>query len=377
MKNLLILLAIFFVSCNSSSDKKTETRSIELEQLYASIDSLFNSEIKENEPGAAILVSYDGKMIIGKGYGLRDIEKNEPITTNTNMRMASISKQFTALSVLSLVDKGLLSLNDSIKKIWPYHIFENITVQHLLNHTSGLADYEAPYFLKDWDKSKIVENRDILDWLSTNPKPIFEAGKGWEYSNTAYIVLAQLVEKVSGEEFPFYAKKNVFEKAGMKETNYYNLANPIKIKERAYCYEKDSLGNWEKVDGYFMNGIMGDGAVYTSVDDYFEYDLALRKKSILSEETHDLIFKRSSTHQVNGEDRHYAMGWGVTDSTAVHTGGWFGTNTFTKRYLKKPLTIAIFMNRNTLFESELIKKTDSLVLEYVKTTANASNRNGG
>ncbi|VAV85273.1 Beta-lactamase class C-like and penicillin binding proteins (PBPs) superfamily [hydrothermal vent metagenome] len=370
MKNLLIVLAIIFVSCKSPSDKKTETKSIELVRLQTSIDSLFNSEVEENESGAAILVSYDSEMIIGKGYGLRDIENNEPITTNTNMRMASVSKQFTALSVLSLVDKGLLSLNDSIKKIWPYHVFENITIQHLLNHTSGLADYEAPYFLKDWDKSKIVENKDILDWLSTNPKPIFEAGKGWEYSNTAYVVLANLVEKVSGKEFSIYAKKNVFEKAGMKEANYYNLANPIKIKERAYCYEKDSLGNWGKVDGNFMNGLMGDGSVYTSVEDYFEYDLALRKKSILSEETHDLIFKPSSTYQVNGEDRHYAMGWVVTDSTATHTGGWFGTNTFTKRYLNKPLTIAIFMNRNTLFENDLIKKTDSLVLEYVNTTTN-------
>jgi CubicO group peptidase (beta-lactamase class C family) len=370
MKNLLIVLAIIFVSCKSPSDKKTETKSIELVRLQTSIDSLFNAEIGENEPGAAILVSYDSEMIIGKGYGLRDIENNEPITTNTNMRMASVSKQFTALSVLSLVDKGLLSLNDSIKKICPYHVFENITIQHLLNHTSGLADYEAPYFLKDWDKSKIVENKDILDWLSTNPKPIFEAGKGWEYSNTAYVVLANLVEKVSGKEFSIYAKKNVFDKAGMKKTNYYNLANPIKIKERAYCYEKDSLGNWGKVDGNFMNGLMGDGSVYTSVEDYFEYDLALRKKSILSEETHDLIFKPSSTYQVNGEDRHYAMGWVVTDSTATHTGGWFGTNTFTKRYLNKPLTIAIFMNRNTLFENDLIKKTDSLVLEYVNTTTN-------
>jgi hypothetical protein len=83
-----------------------------------------------------------------------------------------------------------------------------------------------------------------------------------------------------------------------------------------------------------------------------------------------LIFKPSSTRKINGADHHYAMGWGVTDSTATHSGGWFGTNTFTKRYLNKPLTIAIFMNRNTLFGNGLVKKTDSLVVEYVKTTAN-------
>jgi len=376
MKNLTLAigLAIFFVSCNTPPNKNPETKTLKLKQLQASIDSLFNAEIGMHEPGAALLVAYNGKMIIGKGYGLRDLKNNKPITANTNMRMASVSKQFTALSVLSLVDKGLLSLNDSIKKFWPYHVFENITVQQLLNHTSGIADYETPYFLKDWDRSKVVENKDLLEWLSTNPKPIFEAGKDWEYSNTAYIVLALLVQKVSGEQFPIYAKKNVFEKAGMKETNYYTLANPIKIKERAYCYEKDSLGKWEKVDGNFMNGLMGDGAVYTSVEDYFKYYLALRKKSIVSKKTHSLIFKPSATYQVNKEDRQYAMGWVVTDSTAVHTGGWFGTNTFTKRYLNKPLTIAIFMNRNTLFKNKLIKKTDSLVLQYVKTTANNAHK---
>jgi len=368
--SLVLLIALFFISCNSSSDKIHETKAVELEQLETKIDSLFNAEVGENEPGAALLVSYDGKILIGKGYGLRDLENNKPITRSTNMRMASVSKQFTALSILSLVDKGLLSLDNSLKDFWPYHIFEKITVQQLLNHTSGIADYDSPYFVKAWDISKIVENQDILDWLSTNPKPIFEAGKDWEYSNTAYIVLALLVEKVSGEEFSLYAKNNVFAKAGMKETNYYTLANPIKIKDRAYCYEKDSLGKWVQVDGNFMNGLMGDGSVYTSVEDYFQYDLALRKKSILSEETHDLIFKPSSTYHENGEDKYYAMGWVVTDSTANHTGGWYGTNTFTKIYLDKPLTIAIFMNRNTLFENDLIIKTDSLVLEYVKAISN-------
>lgn len=91
-----------------------------------------------------------------------------------------------------------------------------------------------------------------------------------------------------------------------------------------------------------------------------------RNSTLFSKETHELIFQPSSTEVTNGVERHYAMGWIVTDSTAFHGGGWFGTSTYTKRYLDKPLTIAIFMNRNTLFESELVKKTDSLALEYVE-----------
>lgn len=134
-----------------------------------------------------------------------------PITSATNIRMASVSKQFTTLCILSLVDKGALNLNDSLNKYWAYPVFKNMTVNNLLNHTSGIADYDE-YFNKSWDRSKIVENKDVLKWLSTNPSPVFKPGENWEYSNTAYLVLAILIEKVSGKEFSSYAQENVFQK---------------------------------------------------------------------------------------------------------------------------------------------------------------------
>jgi CubicO group peptidase (beta-lactamase class C family) len=369
MKNILIVLIIIFVSCKSPSNKSHETKSIELVKLLASIDSLFNSEIGENEPGAAILVSYDGEMIIGKGFGMRDLEGKEPITKSTNMRMGSVSKQFTALTILNLVDNGKLSLGDTVFSIFPYETFKKVTVEQLINHSSGRADAENAFFT-EWDSTIIAENKDVLDWYSKGNRKITEPGEKFQYNNGIYEFIPSVVEKVSGEDFAEFAKKNVFEKAGMKNTTFFNLAKPVEIDERAYCYEKDSLGNWKKMDGHFLNGLLGAGGVYTSVNDYYKYDLALRNKTLFSDATHELIFKPSYTHNVKGVDRHYAMGWGVTDSTATHTGGWFGTNTFTKRYLNKPLTIAIFMNRNTLFGNGLVRKTDSLVMKYVKTTAN-------
>ncbi|GAA4279999.1 serine hydrolase domain-containing protein [Gaetbulibacter aestuarii] len=387
MKNLLTLLLITVcVSCKNPSDKKTEPEAFGLERLQTSVDSLFNSTIGQYEPGAAIAISYGQEMIFGKGYGLRDIETKKPITLNTNMRMASVSKQFTALCILSLIDKDLLSLNDTISKFWDFPVFKNITVENLLNHTSGLADYEEPYFLQRWDKSKIVENQDILKWLETNPKPVFEPGDGWEYSNTAYLVLALLVEKVSGQEFSSFAKENIFNKAGMKRTNFYNLAHPIEIPERAYCYERDSLDNWEKVDGFFMNGILGDGAVYTSVHDYLEYDKALRNKNLLSKKSHKLIFKPSSTikgiwpntgHEMidlypffENKEIGYAMAWIVTDNISSHRGSWYGTRTMVVRRLDIPLTIVLFMNSNTDKRELLMIETYELVNKYLKTTAN-------
>jgi len=357
---LFISTIIFFLSCQRS-DKETDNS---LSEFRTAIDSLYQVTIPPDDPGSAVLVSYKGKKLIGKGFGLRNLETKEPVTASTNFRIASVSKQFTVLCILNLMDNGKLCLNDSVQKYLPYPVFKNMTIEHLINHTSGLPSFDD-YFLNHWDRTRIVENKDVLDWLLTNPKLDFNSGEGWEYSNTAYLMLALIVEKLSGMEFSAYAKKNVFHPLGMDSTNYYSLANPILIPERAFCYEKDSTGRYEKVDGFFMNGIMGDGAVYTSINDYYNYDLALRKKKFLSETTQELLFKPSSTNKKNGRIRHYAMGWHITDSTAYHTGGWIGANAFAIRYLNEPLTVVIFMNKNTLFTSGLIDKTLNLTQAYL------------
>jgi CubicO group peptidase (beta-lactamase class C family) len=366
MKNPIFIILIILVSCTPPSDKETNTKSAELTKLETKIDSLFNAHIAEDEPGAAVLVSYDGKMIIGKGYGLRDNEKHEPITKFTNLRMGSVSKQFTALTILKLVDEGKLSLSDSVYSIFPFETFKDgTTIEQLINHTSGEADAEEVFFT-EWDTAKIAVISDVLSWYEIEDRSLTKPGEKYLYNNGIYEFIPSIVEKISGENFAEFAKENVFEKAGMDNTNFFNLAEPIVIENRAFCYEKDSLGIWRKVDGHFLNGLLGAGGVYTSVNDYFHYDLALRNKALFTEQTHKLIFKPSSTYEYNGEKINYALGWNVKDNAAIHAGGWFGTNTHTKRYLDKPLTIAIFMNRNTLFGSGLIENTDSLALEYVK-----------
>ncbi|MGB5371354.1 MAG: serine hydrolase domain-containing protein [Flavobacteriaceae bacterium] len=376
---LIILMMAALFSCKSPAEQKAEIQALAFENLQSQIDSLFNQNIDANGPGAALLVSYEGEMLIGNGYGLRDLETNAPITPATNMRMASVSKQFTNLCILTLVDQGKLALTDSLYHFWTYPVFKDITVQQLIDHTSGIADYDAA-FMEDWDRSKIVENRDVLDWLATDPPPLFQAGTKWEYSNTAYLVLALLVEKVSGQEFSAYAKKQVFDKAGMSRTNFYNLAKPIDIPERANCYEKDSLGAWSKVDGFFMNGIMGDGAVYSSLNDYFEYDRALRNKTIVSKASHELIFKPTSMVLpetakypfpfLKGADERYAMGWFVTDDFALHSGSWYGTRTMVVRDMGRPLTLAIFLNSDDAdARTKLIEGTYSLVDDYLMALA--------
>jgi CubicO group peptidase (beta-lactamase class C family) len=376
-KHYLILLFALYASCKGTNDPKKVTQKPDLDHLKEQVDSLFNANITADAPGAALLVAYDGKMLIGKGYGLRDLKTKQPVTENTNMRMASVSKQFTDLSILTLADKGLLSLNDTVYTFWPYDVFKDITVAQLINHTSGIADYEDA-FMRDWDRTKVVRNSDVLDWLATNPAPRFNPGEKWEYSNTAYLVLALLTEKLSGKDFATYAKEAVFEKAGMRNTDYYSFADPIDIKERAFCYEKDSLGGWEQVDGFFMNGVLGDGAVYTSVKDYFAYDQALRNKRIVSDTLHQHIFRPSSMvlpekskytfDFLKSKEHYYGIGWFVTEDIALHTGSWNGTRTIVVRDSNRPLTIAIFMNSGEADTiSILIERTYTLVDSYLKS----------
>lgn len=360
----LLFIVILFTSVLSCH--RTEKASdIALTEFQKAIDSVYNAAVLSDGPGAAVLVSYDGNKLISKGYGLRKIEAHKTVTPSTNFRIGSVSKQFTALCILKLMDEGKLSIHDSVEKYLPYTIFHNMTIEQLINHTSGLPS-EDDYFLNQWDRSQIVENKDVLNWLITKGKLEFNSGERFKYSNTGYLMLALIVEKASGMEFTAYAKNHVFKPLGMDSTNYFSLAHPIEIPERAFCYAQDSTGKYEKKDGFFMNGIVGDGAVYTSINDFYRYDMALRKKTFLTDNTRKLIFKPSSSEKKYGQEKYYAMGWYVNDSAAYHTGGWLGANAFVMHYLNKPLTIVIFMNTDTLFSSGLIDETMKLSRLYLE-----------
>ncbi len=368
MNKLLLIIIIAFLSCNSSADKKSESDSMELALFEAKIDSIVNTDVAANEPGVAILISYEGKMLIGKGYGVRDLDTKEPLTKSSNMEMASVSKQFTALAILSLVNEGKISLNDTVFTFFPFITFKNITIKQLINHTSGIEDAEE-YFGTNWDSSKIATNKDVLEWYSAETRNKNISSQIFEYNNGAYELLPLIVEKLSGKKYEDYIKENVFKKAGMTRTIAFNLNSPVDIEERAFYYHKDSLGKWSKMDGHPLTGLLGAGGIYTSVVDYFKYDNALRNNAIFSKEIHQLIFENNDSIKADRamySNLSYAMGWFVNDSIAEHSGGWYGVNTYTKRYLKKPLTIAVFGNRDDV-SRELISTIDSLAVQFVKS----------
>lgn len=362
MKYIILPVLLIVIICISSFrfDKiEGKWHSLEVE-----LDAFFNKNINSDEPGLAFLVVYENQKVYSKGFGLRNIESKEVITESTNFEMASVSKQFTALCILALCDQKKIQLNDTLSAYLGSDVFRNVLIRELITHTSGLDDAEA-YFYDHWDSTKIANNQNVLNWYVEKNKTINDSDKEFKYNNGAYELLQILVEKVSDKSFPVFIKECILDKAGMKTSVAYNLNTPVQIEERANCYHKNLLGKWVVTDGDPLTGIVGAGGIYTSLNDYSNYLYALRNKSILSEEAHDLIFKPGVSCITDGSTFHYGMGWFVTDSLAQHTGGWAGVNTFSRIYFNKPLSVVLFANRDDINKKELFDKAIEIVRRHL------------
>lgn len=367
------MFGIALISCGKA--KKNANRTLtNTENLEIKIDSLFSVYYKEDGPGAAILVVYDGEKLINKGYGLRDLDKNQPITPSTNMRSGSLAKQFTDLGILSLIEKGKIHVKDTVYQYLPYDIFANVTIEQLISHTSGIEDAENVFY-DTWSSKEFVENKDIIEWYKNNNDSRFPPGTQFEYNNAAYYVLAKIIELKSGVPYREYIKQIVFDKVGMNRTTFIDMSHSEAIDEKALCYEKDSLGVWQPMEGHFMDDLIGAGGIYTNLNDYYKYIQSLREKRILNQETHNLIFSPISMNielhsqdmsVLRGVNSSYCMGWEVTDSIAVSAGQYDGVNNWVIFERNRPLTIVIFTNNTLLFDKRIVDKTYAVVDEYIK-----------
>ena len=377
MRVILIILVVSLFSCNTK--KENSISYSDYAHLKVKIDSLYNFHFGENSPGVALLVLYDGKKIINKGYGLRNLKSKDPITPSTNLRSASMAKQFTCLGILNLIEQDKLTLTDTVYKYFPYPIFKNLTIKQLISHTSGIEDADWVLGNIETNSTESGTNEDIIEWYANNNVIRFPPGTVFEYNNGAYIVLAHLIEEISGMRYEDYIQKNVFNKSGMINTKFINDADSSTIPEYAYRYEKDSLDQWQSVDVHLQEEMVGHGGIYFSLNDYSNYIEALRNKSIVNIESHALIFKPISMNTelhsedlkiLKGKETSYAMGWEVTDSLALSAGLWEGTNNFVIYERKRPLTIVMLANNDDFFRHRMVDKTYSIVNDYFNKAAN-------
>ncbi len=293
--------------------------------------------------GAAVLVIDHGEVIFQQTYGLADAESQTPVTPQTNFRIASITKQFTATAIMLLVDDGKLSLDDTLDTFFPGFpdYGQRITVRQVLNHRSGLPDYED--LIPDTTTLQ-VHDLDVLKMILDTDAPLFEPGDRHAYSNTGYTLLGLIVEQVANQPFHDLLKTRIFNPVGMDRTNMF-VRGLTAVPDRALGHTKHE-GQWTRDDQSLTSAVRGDGGIYSSIDDLAKWIAALDSQRLLSDESTQQMYLPTKTDESFG----YGFGWRIDtyhDEYRVHhNGGTRGFSLCMQRFPERKAAVIVLFNNN-------------------------------
>lgn len=333
-----------------------------------SIDKLFKDFARTDGPGASVTVIQDGKQIFAKSYGLADVEMKVAATPDNNYRLASVSKQFTAMAIMILADRKKLSFDDPITKFFPEFpsTGKKITIRHLLNHTSGLIAYED---IIPKDTTIPVLDINVLRLLQEQKTTYFTPGSQFRYSNTGFAFLALIVEKASGQTFASFLKDNIFEPLHMDNTLAYE-AGISTVPHRTFGYS-DKDGGFAKTDQSLTSSVLGDGGVYSSVNDLYKWDQALYTTKLVSKKIFNEAYTAGPSTEHDGIK--YGFGWYISEYRGLrniyHTGDSIGFRTYLSRFPDQKFTVIILSNHHDVKLPEIGKKITDLYLFETKQVA--------
>jgi CubicO group peptidase (beta-lactamase class C family) len=358
MKKVLVLLPIFTSLISPVGF---------CQSIYQRLDSQFVRLVRAHEFNGNVLVAEQGKAIYRKSFGPADTAKGLANSPETNFNLASVSKTFTAVAVLQLLEQGKLGLDDPLVKYFPEFPAQKITIRQLLSHTSGLVDYqmfEGPHRV---DPGKIFTNADLIPAIKADSRAFAAAaGERWNYSNTGYGLLALLVEQLSGLKFQDYLARHIFKPAGMTSSYLTSPLLPVTDPKRAVRYDflpyapevlkpVDSVRS-DYIDVVVLGAILGPTAVVSSTSDMLKYDQALYTGKLLKAKTLALAFQPAILNSGEKADTgwggtrsYYGLGWMILkDSTygkvVWHSGGAAGIVTAFLRNLDKRQTLVVLDN---------------------------------
>jgi CubicO group peptidase (beta-lactamase class C family) len=345
-------------------------------QVFANqIDSIFSSLKSTTAPGAAVLVIRHGEPVFRRGYGVTDLRTLRPIDAETDFRLASFTKQFTAMCIMLLVHDGKLHYDDHLTDLFPEFPAYGlpITIRSLLDHTSGLPDYEEilsrQYPNTPDDQIPQIHDAGVLKLLEQQTAPKFPAGSKWEYSNSGYVVLGLIVEKVSGKPFGEVLEERIFMPLHMTGTLAYEKGKNV-VPHRAYGHTKEKDG-WSETDQSSTSATLGDGGIYSSLDDLVKWDLALRDHTLLTEAEMRPALSlvgptNGSAKNADGSPVSYGFGWYLDPyhghKRMWHSGETVGFRTMIQRFPEDELSIMVLANRADINPGELALKVADLYL---------------
>ncbi|MGH9730705.1 MAG: serine hydrolase domain-containing protein [Candidatus Acidiferrales bacterium] len=366
----LILCALAFSQLANATQNPTAQQ----------IDAVFSGLTSAHEPGLAVVVRKDGRTVFLRGYGSRDLRSGLPIDERTNFRLASFTKQFTAMAIMLLVHDGKLHYDTTLSDIFPEFpsYGRTITIRNLLNHTSGLAAYEdlmdKKYAGKSWEEIPQISDAGVLALMEQQTGTKFPPGTKWEYSNGGYCVLAMVVEQISGMPFAEFLRRRIFAPLTMENT-VAHVYGKDRVANRAYGYTNDA-GVWLETDQSPTSATLGDGGIYSSLEDLIKWDDALRNHALLgADEMRPAVTPENSAAVLpeNVDDLPktarekplaYGFGWFLDPyrghARMWHYGSSIGFHTMIQRFTDDNLTIIILSNRSDLDLSALASKVADL-----------------
>jgi len=380
----LLVTAIFFASQRANFGAQLQEK-MSSEQLSKQMDNLFSGIASCNTPGFAALVKKDGKMVFEKGYGVRDLRSKTNINAQTNFRLASFTKQFTAMAIMLLVRDRKLRYDETLTEIFPdFPAYgKTITVRNLLNHTSGLPDYED---LMDeaektggpiWSAEKQIQDAEVLQLLEKQSQGKFAPGTKWEYSNSGYVVLGSIVAKVSGGSFGEFVHESIFSPLNMNHSVVFEKGKN-QVTNRAYGHSKKE-NHFVESDQSSTSATQGDGGIYSNLEDLSKWDDALRNHTLLSEKDFlsaitpaklppgaEARLAEDVPDSLRGQAGAYGFGWflNLQDPHPLiwHYGDTMGFKSAILRYTRDHVTVILLCNRSDLDPGALALKAARLFL---------------
>ena len=358
LRNLIFLIYLFstaLFSCSRIPKVETSTISFKIDSLLQNVPDF----------SGVILVAEKEKILYHKAFGFRNIERKTPLDTADIFELASLSKQFTAMIVMMLQEQGKLNYEDAISKYIPDLPYRNITIRHLLTHTSGLPNYQS-VMDEHWDKTKIASNKDNIEYLIRyHPAKVFEPGVQFEYSNTGYMLLATIAEKASGEDFITLCRNRIFIPLNMTSTDIRTQVEKKQIENFAmgyiYVSEKERYVNADSFPEFnytiWLGNRMGPGRVSSTSGDLLKWDRALYSEKLVRQTT--LIEAFSPMKLISDSLSRYGFGWRIGENAILgkfvfHTGNNPGYKTEIVRYIDAGKTIILLNNNAHERKEEII-----------------------
>jgi CubicO group peptidase (beta-lactamase class C family) len=355
--SIFLISFLITISCNNNESKKkskknkintsiSEFKNLKNDDRKVKVESFFLKKFKKNQFNGNILFAENGNIITQKSYGYSNFRKKELLTKEHTFQLASVSKPFTSIAILQLIENKKINLKDTIQKFFPEFPYHGITIHQLLCHRSGMSQYthfcDAPDSI--WpDKSVTINNKDVLDIISRIvPLVNYKPNHKYYYCNTNYLLLASIVEQVSGLSFKHYVKKYIFNPSGMFSSNIYDRTNFEDLVLPCQGYENKTP--WEDV---YLNGVVGDKGVYSTTEDLLKFDRALEKNIFITDSLKKLAFSKMNIDK-NG-NKNYGYGFRLKEhekygKIVYHTGWWKGFRSYFIKVKDKNQTIIVLNN---------------------------------